>query len=94
MGPKKQKTRHSSGSFFGPSADLPDDGDLFTLRDVLAAAERKFELHPHVTSSWVASQLVPLVKHKWKTVNPEISLHNDEAIKKKIERVVCFCRKN
>ena len=66
MGPKKQKTRHSSGNIFGPSADLPNDGELFTLRDILAAAERQYELTPLATSSWVADQLFPPIKLKWK----------------------------
>ena len=88
MGPKKQKTRHSSGNIFGPSADLPNDGELFTLRDILAAAERQYELTPLATSSWVADQLFPPIKLKWKSVNPEIPIYNDDVIKKKIERLI------
>ena len=41
------RTRHSSGNILGPSAELPDDGELFTLRDILAAAERQVELKPN-----------------------------------------------
>ena len=40
---EKLKKRHSGDKCFGPSAKLPDDGDLFTMRDVLAASERELK---------------------------------------------------
>ena len=58
MPPKKLKTRHSSGNCFGSSAELPDDGDLFTMRDVLAACERKVEISPGSTSSTLMTKLL------------------------------------
>ena len=88
MAPKKQKTRHSSGNIFGPSAELPDDGELFTMRDILAAAERHSELNPDANSAWVAAQLFPAIKKKWKCVNPEMPIHSDDVVKKKIERIL------
>ena len=86
MPQKKQKTRHSSGNIFGPSAELPDDGELFTLRDILAAGERQVELKPNSGPVLVSAHLLPLIKQKWMKVNPELPIHNDETIKQRIER--------
>ena len=65
MGPKKVKTRHSSGSCFGASASLSDSGNLFTIRDVLAALEREAELAPLATI-----HLEVKIRDKWKEGNP------------------------
>ena len=86
MPPKKHKTRHSSGNIFGPSAELPDDGDLFTLRDILAACERQLELTPGVSNFGIADQISPMIKNKWKQNNPELVLISDIALKNKIAR--------
>ena len=86
MAPKKPKNRHLSGNVFGPSAELPDDGELFTMRDILAAAERHSELNPDANS--LIAQLFPAIKKKWKCVNPEMPIHSDDVVKKKIERIL------
>ena len=70
MGPKKVKTRHSSGSCFGASASLPDSGNLFTVRDVLAALEREAELAPLAPTHFIATQLEVKIRDKWKEGNP------------------------
>ena len=70
MGPKKVKTRHSSGSCFGASASLPDSGNLFTVRDVLAAFEREAELAPLAPTHFIATQLEVKIRDKWKEGNP------------------------
>ena len=87
MGPKKKvKTRHASGSCFGASADLPDTGNLFTLRDVLAAFERELELHPGTSNNHAAEQLEVKVRQKWQETNPLLVLHNSKIVVKKITR--------
>ena len=86
MPPKKLKTRHSGSSCFGSSADLPDDGDLFTLRDVLAAFEREVEISPSSPHADLAFLLVPKIVAKWKQNNPELVLIADKSIKNKIVR--------
>ena len=86
MPPKKLKTRHSGSTCFGSSADLPDDGDLFTLRDVLAAFEREVEISPSSPHTDLAFLLVPKIVAKWKQNNPELVLIADKSIKNKIVR--------
>jgi hypothetical protein len=55
------RNRHSSGNIFEPSAELPDDGELFTLRDILADAERQVELKPNSGPVLVSAPLLPLM---------------------------------
>ena len=55
MGPRNVKTRHSYGSCFGPSAILPDTGNFYTVRDVLAAFEREVELAPNLPTAALLS---------------------------------------
>ena len=88
MPPKKLKTRHSSGNCFGSSAELPDDGDLFTMRDVLAACEREVEIFPGSTSSDIADKLAPKIVDKWKQNNPELVLIAVKSINNKIIRLI------
>ena len=66
MGPKKAKTRKASGNCFGPAVNLPDTGNLYTLRDVVAAFEWEFELDPGQTKNFIAEQLEPKIRQKWK----------------------------
>ena len=87
MGPKKAKTRHSSGSCFGPSADLPDSGDLFTVRDVLAAFEREVELSAGVSTNSIATRLEVKVREKWKQSNPDLVLMEQKVVIQKISRL-------
>ena len=86
MPPKKLKTRHSGGKCFGPSAELPDDGDLFTMKDVLAACERELEISPNSSHSSIAEKIAPKIVAKWKENNPELVLIADKSIKTKIIR--------
>ena len=88
MPPKKQKTRHSSGNCFGPSAELPDDGNLFTLRDILAYCEWLLDLTPDQSNFWIAEQVAPKIIHKWKQCNPELVLITELSLKNKIARAM------
>ena len=74
MPPKKLKTRHTSGNCFGSSAELPDDGDLFTMRDVLAACERELEVSRSSTNLDIADRMTPKIVAKWNQNNPELIL--------------------
>ena len=84
MGAKKAKTRHSSGSCFGPSADLPDSGDLFTAKDVLAAFQREAELAPEASTNFIATRLEVKIRDKWKQTNPELVLLEQKIVVQKI----------
>ena len=86
MPPKKAKTRHSTGSCFGPPSLLPDIGSLYTLRDVLAAIEMERSLHPDQNNRWCAEQIAPLVKAKWAETNPQLVLIQDVSIVLKLIR--------
>ena len=87
MGPKKAKTRHSSGSCFGPSAILPDTGNLYTVIDVLAAFEREVELAPKLAHNCIAIQLEMKIRNKWKEGNPELILMDPTTVKQRICRL-------
>ena len=87
MGAKKAKTRHSSGSCFGPSADLPDSGDLFTAKDVLAAFQREAELAPEASTNFIATRLEVKIRDKWKQTNPELVLLEQKIVVQKITRL-------
>ena len=87
MGPKKVKTRHSSGSCFGASASLPDTGNLFTVRDVLAAFAREVELAPLATTNFIATQLDVKIRDKWKEGNPDLVLMDQKSVVKRISRL-------
>ena len=84
MPPKKLKTRHSGAKCFGPSAELPDDGDLFTMRDVLAACERELEISPDSSNSSIAEKIAGKIVAKWKENNPELVLIADKSLQIKI----------
>ena len=71
---------------FGASADLPDDGDLYTVRDILAACQRLHELSPGVADLFIAGQIAEKVRQKWVQCNPELVLISDLAVKNKIVR--------
>ena len=86
MPPKKLKTRHSTGKCFGPASDLPDDGDLYTHRDVLAAVEKVSETFPEKHLTDVADIIAPKIVMKWKQANPELVLIADKSLKTKIVR--------
>ena len=83
---KKLKKRHSGGKCFGPSAKLPDDGDLFTMRDVLAACERELEISPDSSNSSIAEKIAGKIVAKWKENNPELVLIADKSLQIKIRR--------
>ena len=80
MGPKKIKTRHSSGSCFGSSASLPDTGNLFTLRDVVAAFQREVELNPGSSSNNISLKLEAEIRQKWLQDNPQLPLMNPKSV--------------
>ena len=82
MPPKKRNTRGSNVNCFGASADLPDDGDLYTVRDILAACQRLHELSPGVADLFIAGQIAEKVRQKWVQCNPELVLISDLAVKK------------
>ena len=86
MPPKKRNTRGSNVSCFGPSAELPDDGDMYTVRDVLAACQRLHELTPGVADLFIAGQIAEKVRQKWVQCNPELVLITELAVKNKIAR--------
>ena len=86
MGPKKSKTRHSSGTCFGPACALPDIGSLYTARDVLAAMELEKSVHPDKTIRVCAQQVAQSVKLKWAQLNPQIVLIQDYSLVLKIQK--------
>ena len=86
MTSKKQKTRHSSSSCFGPATTLPDVGSLYTSRDVLAAVEMAKRENPDKTDRWCIEQVTDSVKKKWIDINPELILIQDNSIMIKLER--------
>ena len=51
-----------------------DDGDLFTLRDVLAAFEMEVEISPSSSYADIAYMIVPKIVAKWKKNNLELVL--------------------
>ena len=86
--PPKKKTRQSSKNCFGSSAELPDDGNLFTFRDVLAACEKDLEVSPTSSRYEIANRITPKLVAKWKQCNPELILIADTSIRKKVIRAV------
>ena len=86
--PPKRKTRNSCNNCFGPSAELPDDGNLFTLRDVLAACEIEHERSPTCSNSQIADRIIPKLTAKWKQSNPELVLIAHNSIEIKIVRAI------
>ena len=89
----KRKTRGSDTHCFGSIAELPDDGDLFTHKDIIAAAFHMLEHNHELSSYLVADALVPKIKLKWNQVNPKLVIIRDESIRIKIIRDVKFCQK-
>ena len=87
MGPRKAKTRHSSASCFGPSADLPDTGDLFTVKDVLAAFQREVDLAPSDSVNSIAIRLEVRIRDKWKQANPNLVLLDQKSVAQKMSRL-------
>ena len=87
MAPKR-KTRTSCNNCFGPSAELPDDGNLFTLRDILAACEKEHERSPTSSNTEIADRIIPKIIAKWKQGNPELVLIGDKSIEIKIVRAI------
>ena len=75
---KGVKTRYSSGSCFGPSAELPDSGDLYIYCQVLAACEYEAENDPSLSVNAIAQKVEPKVRKKYLTVNPRLRLHNSK----------------
>ena len=86
MGPKKAKTRKASGNCFGPAVTLPDTGNLYTLRDVMAAFDWEFELNPGLTKNFIAEQLEPKIRQKWKQNNPELPLMSTKLLVQRLAR--------
>ena len=85
MGPKaKKKTRHTSGSCFGDPANLPDTGQLYTLKDILAAFELEKTMNPDATSRKCAEKIAPKVIEKWIQSNPRLILISEESLVCKI----------
>ena len=80
MGPKKIKTRHSSGSCFGSSASLPDTGNLFTLRDFVAPFQREVELNPASSINNISVKLGTEIREKWLQDNPQLSLMSSKCV--------------
>ena len=80
MGPRKAKTRHSSASCFGPSAELPDTGDLFTVKDVLAEFQWEVDLAPSDSVNSIATRLEVKIRNKWKQANPDLVLLDKKSV--------------
>lgn len=87
MPPKKAKTRHSSGSCFGPACSLPDTGSLFTTRDVLAAVQMERNLNPVESMRLTVTKIASVVKVKWAETNPQLVLIDDYPLVTKITRL-------
>ena len=87
MPPKKAKTRHSSGSCFGPACSLPDVGSLYTVRDVLAGLQMVKDLNPDQTMRWAVTQTASAVRAKWDATNPQLVLIPDYPVLTKITRL-------
>ena len=83
---KTLKTRHTSGNCFGPPSELPDDGDLYTMRDVLAAVDKLSEINPEKHITDLADMVAPKILQKWKQTNPELVLITEKSLKNKIVR--------
>ena len=58
----KRKTRGSDTHCFGSIAELPDDGDLNTHKDVIGAAFHELEHNHEPSSNLLAEALVPKIK--------------------------------
>ena len=87
MPPKKAKTRHSSGSCFGPACSLPDVGSLYTVRDVLAGVQMVNDLNPDQTMRWAVTEIASVVRAKWDATNPQLVLIPDYSVLTKISRL-------
>ena len=84
----KPKTRHSSAAWFGPSVELPDCGDLYTLRDILAACSKELEVSPQSTPHHIAAKIEAQVRGQWMECNPQLVLHTQEVATLKIIRAM------
>ena len=88
MPPKKAKTRHSSGSCFGPGCKLPDTGSLLTTRNVLAAVQMERDLNPKDSLRLTVTKIASLVKVKWAETNPQLVLIADYKITRLYEKAL------
>lgn len=86
MASKKLKTRHSSGSCFGPPCVLPDVGSLYTKRDVLAACQMEKVVHPDNDNRWYASQVAPDIRKKFADANPLLVVIANDSLVNKIAK--------
>ena len=84
----KPKTRHLSAVWFEPSVELPDCGDLYTLRDVLAACSKELEVSPQSTPHHIAAKIEAQVRGQWMECNPQLVLHTQEVATLKIIRAM------
>ena len=89
MGPKKI-TR--SGFIFGAPCGFPDNRQLYTNKDILAAKQMEINKSPVISSRYAAKVLEPLVAKKWKEVNPLLPLISTYSIVLKIDCLYKMCK--
>ena len=85
--PKKPKKTRSSWSCYGAPAKLPDQGTLYTLRDVLSAVA--FEAEQNPGENYTQAQnitVVRAVRLKFMEANPRLPLITPDAVIRKITR--------
>ena len=82
--PGKPKTRHSSGSCFGPPCELPDGGDTYTTRNVLAAFEKEKIENPSESDFAISKKLEKKVRRKFHQVNPRLVLIKSDSAAERI----------
>ena len=85
--PKKPKKTRSSWSCYGAPAKLPDQGSLYTLREVLSAVAFEAEQNPGTSSTQDDYDTVEkAVRLKFLQANPRLPLITADSVIKKIIR--------
>ena len=82
MSPKNRRAR----SCYGPAVELPDTGDLHTLKDVLAGCAWIKETHGDISNHAIAVILQEKIRTKWDQANPKFVLLEQNVIEVKISR--------
>ena len=85
--PKKSKKTRSSWSCYGAPAKLPDQGSLYTLREVLSAVAFEAEQNPDTSSTQANYDTVEkAVRLKFLEANPRLPLITADSVIRKIIR--------
>ena len=82
MSPKNRRTR----SCYGPPEELPNTGDFFTLKNVLAGFAWEKGKNKELSNHAVSVIIQEKIRRKWLLANPKFAIHQSGVLEVKICR--------